>query len=84
MRSRGLKVGDHIAILMESAPTFLEVTWAAQRAGLYYTAINSHLRPSEVQYVLNDCRAAALVSSQALTDVVAGLDISRILGDPRR
>lgn len=78
LRSRGLQVGDHIAILMENAPAFLEVAWAAQRAGLYYTAINSHLRPNEVQYVLNDCRAAALVSSQALADVVAGLDLSRI------
>jgi acyl-CoA synthetase (AMP-forming)/AMP-acid ligase II len=78
LRSRGLKVGDHIAILMENCPAFIEAAWAAQRAGLYYTAINSHLRPGEVQYVLDDCRAAALVSSQALTDVVAGLDTSRI------
>ena len=78
LRSRGLKVGDHIAILMENAPAFLEVAWAAQRAGLYYTAINRHLRPSEVQYVLDDCRADALVSSQALRDVVSGLDMSRI------
>jgi fatty-acyl-CoA synthase len=29
----------------------VEVAWAAQRSGLYYTAINSHLRPAEVQYV---------------------------------
>ena len=78
LRSRGLAVGDHIAILMENATAFLEVAWAAQRAGLYYTAINSHLRSSEVQYVLDDCEAAALVSSHALADVIAGLDVSRI------
>ena len=78
LRSRGLHVGDHIAVLMENRPEFLEVAWAAQRAGLYYTAINSHLRPNEVQYVLDDCGAAALVTSQALAEVVAGLDISGI------
>ena len=78
LRSRGLQIGDHIAILMENCPAFLEVAWAAQRAGLYYTAINSHLRAGEVQYVLDDCRAAALVSSQAPADVIAGLDVSGI------
>lgn len=78
LRSRGLSVGDHVAILMENDRAFLEVAWAAQRAGLHYTAINSHLRPAEVQYVLDDCGATALVSSEALADVVAGLDISRI------
>src|SRR4029079_1431565 len=45
MRSRGLQPGDHIAILMENRPEFLEAARAAQRSGLYYTAINHHLRP---------------------------------------
>ena len=32
----------------------------------------------EVQYVLDDCGAVALVASEAMADVVAGLDLSRI------
>ena len=78
LRARGVAAGDHIAILMENNRTFLEVAWAAQRSGLYYTAINSHLRPGEVQYVLDDCGAVALVASEAMADVVAALDLSRI------
>ena len=78
LRSRGLRVGDHIAILMDNSPAFLEVSWAAQRSGLYYTAINHHLRPGEVQYVLDDCGAKALVISAAISDVVADLDMSRV------
>jgi acyl-CoA synthetase (AMP-forming)/AMP-acid ligase II len=78
LRSRGLDVGDHLAILMGNSPRFLEVAWAAQRAGLYYTPINNHLRPGEIQYVLDDCDASALVSSQELTDIVAKLDTARI------
>ncbi len=78
LRTRGLHAGDHIAIVMENNRPFLEVAWAAQRSELYFTAINSHLRPSEVQYVLDDCGAVALVSSAAMADVVAGLDLSRI------
>jgi fatty-acyl-CoA synthase len=78
LRSRGSSPGDHIAVLMENNRQFLEVTWAAQRSGLRYTAINSHLRAAEVQYVLDDCGATALVTSEAMRDVVAGLELSRI------
>ncbi len=78
LRARGLGAGDHIAILMENNRPFLEVAWAAQRSGLHYTAINSHLRPAEVQYVLDDCGAIALVSSEAMAEVIAGLDLSRL------
>ena len=78
LRARGIGAGDHVAVLMENNRPFLEVAWAAQRSGLRYTAINSHLRPGEVQYVLDDCGAVALVASEAMGDVVAGLDLSRI------
>ncbi len=78
LRSRGIAEGGHVAILMENNRPFLEVAWAAQRSGLHYTAINSHLRPAEVQYVLDDCGAVALVTSQTMAGGVAGLDLSRI------
>src|SRR5215472_2697798 len=78
LRARGVHEGDTIAILMENNRQYLEVAWAAQRSGLRYTAINNHLRPSEVQYVLDDCGAVALVTSQAMADVVARLDLSVI------
>jgi len=78
LRSQGLSIGDHLAILMENCATYFEVAWAAQRTGLYYTALNSHLRSAEVQYILDDCGATALVTSPAMADVVAGLDLSRV------
>ena len=78
LRARGVHAGDTIAILMENNRQYLEVAWAAQRSGLRYTAINSHLRPAEVQYVLDDCGALALVTSEAMAGVVAGLDLARI------
>jgi fatty-acyl-CoA synthase len=71
-------VGDHIAILTENTRPYLEVAWAAQRSGLFYTAINTHLRAGEVQYILDDCGAVALVASESMAEVVAGLDLSRI------
>src|SRR5687768_16040446 len=78
LRDRGISSGDHIAVLMENNRPYLEVLWAAQRSGLHYTTINRHITPTEVQYVLDDCGAGALVSSSAMSEVVAGLDLSRI------
>lgn len=78
LRERGLQPGDHIAILMENTRSFLEIAWAAQRSGLYYTAVNRHLRTDEVQYVLDDSGAQALIASEAVADVVVALDLSRL------
>ncbi|MEU6558114.1 acyl-CoA synthetase [Nocardia nova] len=78
LRHRGLAVGSQLAILAENTRAFLEIAWAAQRSGLYYTAVNRHLRPAEVQYILDDCGATALVATASMADVVARLDLSRI------
>ena len=72
-RSVGLRPGDVVAILMENHPGFLEVAWAAQRSGLYYAAINWHLSPSEVEYILGDCGARVLVTSVAQQGLVGEL-----------
>ncbi|HUP85161.1 MAG TPA: AMP-binding protein [Acidimicrobiales bacterium] len=69
LRAGGLQRGDHVALLMENQPRFLEVVWAALRSGLYLTAINSHLTAEEVAYIVGDCGAKAFVSSRALADV---------------
>ncbi|WP_436791619.1 acyl-CoA synthetase [Yinghuangia sp. YIM S10712] len=78
LRNRGVAAGGQIAILMENNRQYLEIAWAGQRSGLRYTAINNHLRPAEVQYVLDDCGATALIASESMASVVAGLDLSRI------
>jgi long-chain acyl-CoA synthetase len=70
-RSLGLKVGDVIAIFMENNARYLEITWAAQRAGLYYTCISSKLTAGEVEYIVRDCGAQVLISSPALGPVFA-------------
>ncbi|MET9387102.1 acyl-CoA synthetase [Streptomyces sp. NPDC002928] len=78
LRARGLSRGGRIVLLMENHPVFLEAAWAAQRSGLRYTALNSHLHPAEAQYILDDCGATALIASEAMAKVVAGLDLSRV------
>jgi len=68
-RKLGLKVGDGIAIFMENNIRFLEICWAAQRAGLYYTCVSSRLTAGEVEYIAKDCGAKILFASHGLAKV---------------
>ena len=63
--SIGLRRGDHVALLMENVLEFMEVCWAADRSGLYYTPINSHLTADEVRYIVTDCGARSFVTTAA-------------------
>jgi long-chain acyl-CoA synthetase len=69
LRARGLSRLDHYAIFMENSPRYLEACGAAERAGLYYTCINSYLTAEELAYIVNNSEAKILVTSDAKRDV---------------
>ena len=73
-RSLGLKAGDHIALLMENRLAFMEICWAAQRSGLYYTAISRYLTQDEIGYIVKDCGARVVITSPKCGEVIAGLN----------
>src|SRR4051794_4648516 len=60
-RTLGLKPGDHIAFLMENRLAFMEIAWAAQRSGLYYTAISRYLTKDEIAFIGKDCGAKGFI-----------------------
>lgn len=64
LRRLGLKTGDGIAVLAENHPDSLLLFWAAQTAGLYYTAISVQFQHREIEYILEDCDAKLFVSSR--------------------
>jgi len=72
-RSAGLQRGDHIALMMENHPRFFEICWAAQRSGLYYTAISSRLTRDEAAYIVNDCEAQVFITSAYKREVAEQL-----------
>ena len=69
-RSLGLNRGDHIAILLENHPAFIQLCLAAQRSGLYFTTISYRLQEEEVAYILADCQAKVFITSKAMAKVV--------------
>src|SRR5260370_12196383 len=72
-RSLGLKAGDHIALLIENRLAFMEICWAAQRSGLYYTAVSRYLTEGEIAYIVRDCGARVVISSPKCAEQIKGL-----------
>jgi len=89
LREAGLRRGDVVALLTENHLRAFEVYWAAMRSGLYITAVNYHLKPDEVAYIVNDSGAAVLVVSaeqaataEAIADQTAGVKLRLAFGGP--
>jgi len=70
-RNLGLRRGDHVALCLENHWAFLCISWAAYRAGLYFTAISYRLQSDEVEFIVNDCGARVLITSNLLVDTFA-------------
>jgi acyl-CoA synthetase (AMP-forming)/AMP-acid ligase II len=72
-RKLGLQPGDAVALFMENNLHYLEICWAAQRAGLYFTCISSRLTAGEVEYIVRDCGAKLLIASSGLAKAASEL-----------
>lgn len=67
-RQHGLKRGDSIVIFLENHARFLELCWAAQRSGLYYTPLSSRMAAAEIDYILGDLQPKLFFTSQKLVE----------------
>ena len=67
--SLGLGKDDAVAFFMENCREYFFAAWGAQRSGLYYTPVSTHLSPPEVAYIVENCEAQVLVVSYCLREV---------------
>jgi long-chain acyl-CoA synthetase len=65
LRAAGFRRLDHFAVFMENNIRYAECCAAGERAGLYYTCLNSYLTPDEVAYIVNNSESKLLITSQA-------------------
>jgi long-chain acyl-CoA synthetase len=65
MRAQGLQRLDHYAVFMENHVRYVEACGAGERAGLYYTTVNSFLTADELTYILNNSESKILITSEA-------------------
>ncbi|WP_238421532.1 acyl-CoA synthetase [Gordonia sp. 'Campus'] len=73
LADRGLRPGDHLAVLATNTARIFDIYWAAMRSGLYLTMVNWHLTAAESAYIVTDCGAKALIVDAALADLGAEL-----------
>jgi acyl-CoA synthetase (AMP-forming)/AMP-acid ligase II len=78
LRQAGLERGDGLAVFMENNLYYTALVWGGLRAGLRLTAIATHLTPSEVDYILSDSGASALMTSKRKGDVAKHLKMVSI------
>jgi long-chain acyl-CoA synthetase len=72
LRARSVARLDHYSIYMENNARYVECCTAGERAGLYYTCVNSFLTVEELAYILNNSQSKVLITSQAKRDVALG------------
>ena len=87
LRASGVNRGDHIAMMMKNCAEFLQVAQAANRAGVIFTPISTHLKQEETAYIITNCKAKLFIASASLAEVAtqaaaasAGLNRSLSVG----
>jgi len=70
LRSRGIGVGETIAICLENHPWYFALTWGAQRSGVHYVCVSSRLTAPEIAYILGDSGARLLFGSDYLAETL--------------
>jgi long-chain acyl-CoA synthetase len=71
LRALGLAPGDRVALLMKNQLAYLEALYAVWWAGLAAVPINAKLHPAEVDFIVENAAASALVVSEELAAGVA-------------
>jgi acyl-CoA synthetase (AMP-forming)/AMP-acid ligase II len=70
LAARGVAQGDRLAVLMGNSIEMVEAIFAGWRLGAVVVPVNFRLVAPEVEYVLGDCGARAMVVDQALAPLV--------------
>ncbi|MGY4174080.1 AMP-binding protein [Bradyrhizobium sp. USDA 4529] len=68
-RKQGLRRLDHYSIFMENNNRYLEACGAGERAGLYFTCVNSYLTAGELAYILTNSQSRILITSKLKLDI---------------
>jgi len=61
----GILRGDRVAIYLENSVEAVVSIFAILKAGAVFLVMNPTAKPNKVSYILNNCRAAALITDRA-------------------
>ncbi len=73
LHRRGVEVGDRVLILMLNRTEFIESFLAINKLGAIAVPVNFRMTPSEIGYLVSDCRARVMITEPVLAQVAAGV-----------
>jgi fatty-acyl-CoA synthase len=77
--ARGIQKGDAVAFVGENSPEFLQVLFACAQLGAVFVPVNTRLAPPEMQHVLTDSGAKALVHDPEFAErIIPGMEAGGI------
>jgi len=71
LRTLGVGEGDVVALLLHNSPLALELMVATRHLGALWCPLNWHFKTEEVQYILGNSGAKALIAETALLAAVS-------------
>jgi long-chain acyl-CoA synthetase len=73
LRRLGLREGDVLAVLLRNDPAYADVMLGCRAAGIYFCSLNWHFTPGELDYILRDCGARAVIGNAELLRAAAAV-----------
>ena len=82
----GIQPGDRVGLFLPNIPDFVVAYFGVQKAGATGVALNVMLTPPEARFILEDCEARALVTTEELrnnvpSDALPELEFYLVIGD---
>src|SRR5678815_107393 len=71
LASRGVRRGDRVVVYADNSPETVVAVFATLKAGAVFSVVNPTTKLEKLAYILNNCRAAAVVTQQRLLPVAA-------------
>lgn len=80
LANHGIREGDHVALLMQNTPEFIEMIYALNRLGAVFAPINYRLAPAEWRYIIENSEAVGILTESHyesdVASVLHGLPVS--------
>ncbi|MFK5976728.1 MAG: long-chain-fatty-acid--CoA ligase [Sulfurovum sp.] len=71
----GVSSGDRVAIFLPNIPIFIPIYFAIQKFGAIAVTLNATLKEQELKYILNDCQAKVLFTTDVLNNTIPPKDL---------
>ncbi|WP_017317768.1 class I adenylate-forming enzyme family protein [Mastigocladopsis repens] len=78
LRGLGIKRGDRVALFLPNIPEFVISYLGILKIGAIVVSVNVMLKSAEVSYILNDCAAKAIITTESQSEQVAVADLPEL------